>query len=82
MPRGRPLRDVHRSVAIHPGDDDGQLAPMNHRLELVGVAPPHATSMEFDCVSLCAGPARDLGFMALETPDDGDVHGLPFPDLT
>ena len=40
------------------------------------MAPADAPPMKFDRVTERAGATRDLGFMALETSDEGDVHDV------
>jgi len=68
------LRDVHRPVAVYLNHDDRDVATLDHRLELVGVATPDAPPMKFDRVTQRARATRDLGLVALETSDDGDLH--------
>src|SRR5262249_34080275 len=65
----RLLRDGHRAVAIHLGDDDDEIAPHDDRRELLGVTPAHAPAMELHLLPCARRAPRDLGLVPLQPPD-------------
>jgi hypothetical protein len=68
------LCQVHAAMAVDDGLEHDDVGPLDGRSKAVGTSSSDVPTVVFEPMACPRGEQGELGFVALDPTDDGDVH--------
>jgi hypothetical protein len=68
------LRQVHAAVTVDEGKEHHDVGPFDSGPQAFGAPSSDVPTMVFEPMARPPGEQGELGFVAFDSPDDGDVH--------